>query len=121
RRGGGDGRWGDRRDRYCAAGHGDWESLRAVRPAAGFIAGRAGLHGARLVLMSISLQHITLMNTENFELKVSEGDDKDVAYLYLPGHRREAGGVTTQVRLRDLLPDYTGADIYLDLDAERRL
>jgi uncharacterized protein YuzE len=60
------------------------------------------------------------MAKEKFELNVAEGD-KDVAYLYLPEHRRGAGSVATQVRLRDLLPDYSGADVYLDLDESRRL
>jgi uncharacterized protein YuzE len=59
------------------------------------------------------------MPKEKFELSV--GQEKDVAYLYLPEHRRSAGSVATQVRLRDLLPDYSGADVYLDLDESRRL
>ena len=60
------------------------------------------------------------MANEKFELTVAQGD-QDVAYLYLPEHRRDAGSVATQIRLRDVLPDYSGADVYLDLDASRRL
>jgi hypothetical protein len=60
------------------------------------------------------------MSQGNFELKLPPGD-KEVAYIYLPDHRRDAGSVASQVRLRDILPDYSGADIYLDLDASRRL
>lgn len=60
------------------------------------------------------------MEKEKIELKVSEGDG-DVAYLYLPEHRRSPGSVSAQIRLRDILADYSGPDVYLDLDANRRL
>ena len=59
------------------------------------------------------------MPNQDFELKLGNG--KDVAYLYLPGHRRGPGSVASQVRLLDILPDYSGPDIYLDLDETRRL
>lgn len=55
------------------------------------------------------------------KIELKMGEEQDVAYLYLPEHRRCAGSVATQVRLRDILPDYAGADIYLDLNEKRHL
>jgi hypothetical protein len=49
-----------------------------------------------------------------FDLEVSQ-DDKDVAYLRLPGHRGPAPGVVKRsVSLRDLVGDYEGPEIILD-------
>ena len=48
-------------------------------------------------------------------LKVSE-DDPDVAYLYLPGHPGEKNIIKTQIRLHDIIKNYKGPDIYLDID-----
>lgn len=74
--------------------------------------------GVGAPLTSIVRPPHTSMPKAKFELKVGK---EDVAYLYLPEHRRDAGSVTTQIRLHDILPDYSGADGYLDLDASRRL
>ena len=60
------------------------------------------------------------MAKENFQLEVASGD-KETAYLYLRDHGRGPGSVVKQVRLRDVFPDYSGADVYLDLDADNRL
>lgn len=50
-------------------------------------------------------------------LKVSE-DDPDVAYLYLPGHpgERKENIIKAQIRLYDIIKNYKGPDIYLDID-----
>lgn len=51
-------------------------------------------------------------------LKASE-DDPEVAYLYLPGH--PGGGeniIKRQIRLYDVIKNYKGPDIYLDIDYE---
>jgi hypothetical protein len=66
----------------------------------------------------VGLLH-TFMANPKIELKM--GEEQDVAYLYLSEHRRGAGSVATQVRLRDIFPDYSGADIYLDLNEKRQL
>lgn len=60
------------------------------------------------------------MAAENFRLEQPNGIG-EAAYLYLPGHPQGPGSVASQVRLHDLLPDYIGPDVYLDLDANRRL
>lgn len=61
------------------------------------------------------------MTHQDIALRISE-DDKEVAYLILPGHPGVGakGAVARQVRLLDLM-SYDGADIYLDLDADGRL
>ncbi len=52
-------------------------------------------------------------------LKVSE-DDPDVAYLYLPGHPggKKENIIKSQIRLYDIIKNYKGPDIYLDIDHE---
>ncbi|NLL05400.1 MAG: DUF2283 domain-containing protein [Clostridiaceae bacterium] len=52
-------------------------------------------------------------------LKVSE-NDPDVAYLYLPGHpgEKRKNIVKSQIRLYDVIKNYKGPDIYLDIDYE---
>ena len=47
----------------------------------------------------------------------------DAAYVYLPDHPGpgNVGVVTTQLRLRDVCPNYTGPDLYFDFDKGRRL
>jgi hypothetical protein len=62
------------------------------------------------------------MANGKFELNVSDGDS-DVAYLSLPAHpgRGRGGIVVKQIRLRDLLGDYAGPDVYFDFDKENRL
>ncbi len=60
------------------------------------------------------------MAEKKISLAVS-ADDQDVAYVYLPGHPGPgASGVARQVRLSSLL-QYTGADLYLDFDADGQL
>lgn len=56
---------------------------------------------------------------KKIRLKVSK-DDHNVAYLYLPNHPGNVvrGIVSKQVRLLEVLPDYKGADIYLDFNEE---
>ncbi|CAN5341466.1 hypothetical protein BH10PSE3_BH10PSE3_15660 [soil metagenome] len=51
-------------------------------------------------------------------LKV-EATDKTVGYLYLSRHPGPGtpGCVARTLRLHDLVPDYRGADIHIDLDA----
>jgi len=55
-------------------------------------------------------------------LKVSE-DDPDVAYLYLPGHpgKGEVAITKKQIRLHDIIKNYKGPDIYLDIDHKDNL
>lgn len=54
-------------------------------------------------------------------LKVSK--DGDVAYLHLltVSDTKEKKKIIRQIRLRDLLPDYIGADIYLDFNTDNVL
>lgn len=54
---------------------------------------------------------------KKIELHVS-ADDPDVAYLVLPAHpgRGTHGATERTVRLRDLIPHYKGADLYIDFD-----
>ena len=56
------------------------------------------------------------------ELRVSD-DDPDVAYVSLRAHpgRGKHGVVAKQVRLRELLSDYNGPDIFLDLSSSSEL
>jgi uncharacterized protein YuzE len=57
-----------------------------------------------------------MINNEIY-LKVSK-DDPDVAYLYLPGHpgEKKEKNIKTQIRLCDIINNYKGPDIYLDVD-----
>lgn len=57
------------------------------------------------------------MAQQEIALRVSE-DDRDVAYVLLPGHPGTGSKacVAKQVRLSDLI-SYVGTDIYLDFDA----
>ncbi len=50
-------------------------------------------------------------------LKVSE-DDSDVAYLYFPNHPGvgKENIVHKQIRLNDVIENYKGPDIYIDVD-----
>jgi len=51
-----------------------------------------------------------------FDLRVSE-DDKDVAYLRLPSHPGTVPCTTSKsIRLRDIMGDYEGPDLYFDFD-----
>ena len=47
----------------------------------------------------------------------------DTAYVFLPEHPgKGTSGVTKkQVRLRDIYPDYKGADLYFDFDKDNQL
>lgn len=60
--------------------------------------------------------------TGKIELKVSD-DDHDVAYVSLPDHpgAGTSGCVKKTLRLLEHIPDYEGADIMLDFDADNRL
>lgn len=60
--------------------------------------------------------------TGKIKLKVSD-DDADVAYVSLPDHPGIGtdGCVKKTLRLLDHIPDYEGADIMLDFDADNRL
>ena len=56
-----------------------------------------------------------------FRFEVSGGEDA-VAYLRLPTHpEANVGAVKKTVRLRDLIGDYKGPDIYLDFTDENLL
>lgn len=57
------------------------------------------------------------MINKKIYLKVSK-DDPDVAYLYLPGHpgEKKENSIKTQIRLFDIIKNYKGPDIYLDID-----
>jgi hypothetical protein len=50
-------------------------------------------------------------------------DDSNVGYVFLPDHPGDGSfGVTKkQLRLRDLVSDYVGLDVYLDFDKDNRL
>ncbi len=54
---------------------------------------------------------------------IISSDESDVAYVSLPAHpgKGKAGVVARQVRLRDLLSEYDGPDIFLDLSASNEL
>ncbi len=54
------------------------------------------------------------MINDKIYLEVSE-DGPDVAYLYLPGH---PGTVKKTIRLCDIIKNYKGPDLYLDIDHE---
>jgi len=62
------------------------------------------------------------MNDKKIKLVLS-ADDEDVAYLYLPDHPGEgqAGCVSKQVRLSDLIAGLDGPDVYLDFDKNQKL
>jgi hypothetical protein len=59
----------------------------------------------------------------NGKIEFTLGSEGDVAYISLPDHPGKGTGGTTnkQLRLRDLVKDYKGPDIYLDFDKENRL
>jgi len=61
------------------------------------------------------------MIEDQISLSISD-NDKDVAYVYLPGHQGKGvfGATPKQIRLSDIL-SYKGPDIYLDLDLDGRL
>jgi hypothetical protein len=62
------------------------------------------------------------MANGKIELKVSSEDSK-VAYVSLPDHPSGiiSGMVKKTLRLRDLIEDYKGPDLYFDFDHENRL
>lgn len=62
---------------------------------------------------------VIIMLNNKIYLKVSE-DDPDVAYLYLPGHpgEKKENIIKTQIRLCDIIKNYKGPDLYLDIDQE---
>ena len=51
------------------------------------------------------------------KLEISQ-DDSDTAYLYLPDHpgKGKHAVVTKQVRLFDVIKNYNGPDVYIDID-----
>ena len=57
------------------------------------------------------------MCIKKFILEVCD-DDNDTAYLKLPNFPKndEAGIVSKQIRLLELIDNYKGPDIYLDID-----
>ena len=57
------------------------------------------------------------MTNNKIHLKVSE-DDPDTAYLYLPDYPKEKKSniVEKQIRLCDVIENYKGPDIYIDID-----
>ena len=60
----------------------------------------------------------------NGRIDFALGSEEDVAYISLPDHPGVGivPGVTKkQLRLRDLVGDYEGPDLYLDFDKENRL
>ena len=61
------------------------------------------------------------MAKRGFDFKVSEEDD-DVAYLGLPGHPGFGKKIVHKtLRLRDLVGDYQGPDLYFDFGENNRL
>jgi hypothetical protein len=61
---------------------------------------------------------------KKINLKVSEDEEDEdvVAYLTLPDHPGPGSGVVKQnVRLRDLIGDYVGPDLYFDFDENNTL
>lgn len=61
---------------------------------------------------------------ERLRLEVSDDgeDDEVVAYLTLPDRPEDPVGVVKrQVRLRDLIKDYVGPDLYFDFDEDNTL
>lgn len=61
---------------------------------------------------------------KKIHLRVSEDDEDDevVAYLTLPDHPGPgSGAVKKNVRLRDLVGDYVGPDLYFDFDGNNTL
>jgi hypothetical protein len=59
----------------------------------------------------------------NGRIEFAFGSEEDVAYISLPDHPcRGVGGVVEKLlRLRDLVGDYEGPDLYFDFDKENRL
>lgn len=60
----------------------------------------------------------------NGKIEFALGAEGDLAYISLPDHPGVGvvGGVTKkQLRLRDLIGDHGGPDLYLDFDKENRL
>ncbi len=62
------------------------------------------------------------MAKNKIELHLSSGE-QDVAYVSLPNHPgRGTPGITRkQLRLKELVPEYKGADLYFDFDKENQL
>ena len=61
---------------------------------------------------------------KGIHLEVSEDADDDhvVAYLTLPDHPGpRSGAVKKNLRLRDLVGDYVGPDLYFDFDESNTL
>lgn len=56
--------------------------------------------------------------TRKKKIHLEVGDDDDVvAYLTLPDHPgRSSAGVKKNIRLRDLIGDYVGPDLFFDFD-----
>ena len=57
------------------------------------------------------------MMKNKIRLEIS-GDDPDVAYLYFPNHPGEGGEaiVQKQIQLSDVITNYKGPELYLDID-----
>lgn len=55
--------------------------------------------------------------TNKIILMVSK-DDQGVAYLYLPDHpgKGKKANIVNQIRLYDLVENYKGPDIYIDIN-----
>lgn len=72
-----------------------------------------------------------MKRSPRIKLRVSPPNPKDpdedyaiVAYLQLPGHykpRKAGASVKKTVRLRDLMGDYVGPDLYIDFDEDNEL
>ena len=63
-----------------------------------------------------------MARNEKIHLRVSEDDEEIVAYLTLPDHPgRLSAIIKKSVRLRDLIGDYTGPDLYFDFDEDQVL
>lgn len=60
---------------------------------------------------------------ERIQLKISDDDDDDdiVAYLTLPDRPEGLAVVKRTLRLRDLIEDYIGPDLYFDFDEDNVL
>jgi hypothetical protein len=58
----------------------------------------------------------------NGNIELSLGPEGDVAYISLPDHPGVVyGAVEKQLRLRNLIGDHGGPDLYFDFDKENRI
>lgn len=66
---------------------------------------------------------VEMARAEKICLEVSEEnvDGDTVAYLKLPGHPGARGSIKKNLRLRDLVGEYSGPELFLDFDVSNTL